>query len=425
MRTLCILLLTSVSAVVMAADDGYQRAVTVRGATRLDWVFALSNQSRVDPPADWLTDYDSTQQRYELFVPSDPRTGSKARKGQATARDGIPLVLFISPGDEPAGWGQLQSVCRQQGLAFASPFGAGNNTPTPRRVRLILDVLDDVRQRHSIDPDRTYIAGFSGGGRIACAIGFALPELFGGVMPVCAAGDLRDESWLRQRVIDRLSVALITGPDDFNRSEVERFRGPQLTDVGVRTKVTVVPKLGHAMPDAKTFGKVIEWLDEAAADRRKLAAAYPASRFEKDGAASREDWAQSLLKEGQTRLKTPQTLYSGLMQLQGVTQRWPDLPSAAEAKQILLEYDARPERPWEADDIAEQRKFLIARARALSAYAAGDLPEQYAKQRVDMLKAAINLWMLVVQDGQDKLAVAEAEKQLPALQKRLETEAVE
>ena len=38
-----------------AADDvGYQKEVTVREATRLDWVFAVANQSRVDPPAEWL-----------------------------------------------------------------------------------------------------------------------------------------------------------------------------------------------------------------------------------------------------------------------------------------------------------------------------------------------------------------------------------
>lgn len=419
-------LLICVSCQVAGAQEvGYQKEVTVRRATRLDWVFALSNQSRVDPPAEWLEGYDSAAQRYESYIPPMTKAGSKSKASKAATRDGLPLILFISAGDEPAGWSQLQAVCQQQGIAFASPFGAGNGTPTPRRVRIILDVLDDLRQRQAIDPDRTYLAGFSGGGRIACAIGFALPELFGGVMPVCASGDLREETWLRHRAVDRLSVALITGPDDFNRGEIERFRGPQLNDVGVRTRVTVVSKLGHAIPDAKAFGKVIEWLDAGAAERRKLALKYPASRVMKEEVPSREAAAQSLLDEGQKRLKEPQTLYSGLMQLQGVMQRWPDLGVADEAKQILSEYDARQERPWDADDIAEQRKYLLARARALTAYATGDLPEQYAKQRKDMLQAAINLWMQVIEDGQDPKGVADGKKHLPELQKRLSTEGEE
>ncbi len=416
----CCLLLTILRST-LAEDVGYQPSVTVRESTRLDWVFAAANQSLTNPPAEWLEGYDSTKQRYELFVPAaakatapKTKTKGKAKNGEP-ADAGLPLVLFISAGDQPTGWGQLQTVCQQRGIAFASPFGAGNNTSMPKRIRIVLDVLDDLRRQHRIDADRTYLAGFSGGGRVACGITFALPELFGGVIPVCAGGDLRDEPWLRHRVIDRLSVAMITGTGDFNRGEVERFRGPMLTDFGVRTKVTVVEKLGHGIPDAKTFADVIEWLDAGAVDRRKLAASHPASRIGSEATPTREAWAKSLLAEGQSRLKEPKTLYSGLMQLQGVMQRWPDLKAADEAKRILLDYEARQEKPWEEDDIDEQRRFLIARARALDAYASGELPPQYANQRKDMLEAAINLWMLVIQDGQDDKAVDDGQRRLPKL----------
>jgi pimeloyl-ACP methyl ester carboxylesterase len=411
----------------IAEESGYQKEVTVREPTRLDWVFANANQSVLNPPAEWLQGYDSTKQRYELFVPppakATPKGKTKSKAKNAEPADaGLPLVLFISAGDQPAGWGQLQSVCQQKGIVFASPFAAGNNTPMPRRIRLVLDVLDDVRRRHRIDADRTYIAGFSGGGRVACGIAFSLPELFGGVIPVCAGGDLRDEPWLRHRVIDRLSVAMITGTGDFNRGEVERFRGPMLTDIGVRTKVTVVEGLGHGIPSAKSFGEVIEWLDAGAADRRKFAAKHPASRISADAAPTREESAKSLLAEGQSRLKDPKTLYSGLMQLQGVMQRWPDLRAAEDAKRILLDYEARPEKPWEEDDIDEQRRFLIARARALDAYATGELPPQYANQRNDMLEAAINLWTLVIQDGQDDKAVDDGQRRLSKLKAMLAEE---
>jgi len=429
------------TAVVQAQDAGYQKEVTVSAETRLDWTFALANQSLVSPPAEWLEQYDSRQQRYELYVPfpnqnfvkQKPRGTRPIRKSNAAGKTkvgksgspnpaGFPFVLFISPGNQPGGWSQMRAVCEQQGILFASPYEAGNNVPMPKRVRIVLDVLDDVRRKHNIDPDRTYIGGFSGGGRTACGIAFALPELFGGVLPVCAGGDLREEIWLRHRVIERLSVAMITGTEDFNRGEVERFRGPLLTDIGVRTKVTVVPKLGHAIPDSKTFENVLLWLDAGVDTRRQLAVLHPASRIQRDAAPDRQQWAQLLFTEGQNRLKKPTTLYAGLMLLQGVSQRWPDLKVAEDAKTILLEYEARPDHPWEKDDIAEQRKFLIARARGLSSYATGDLPPQYAKQRNEMLQAAINLWTLVIQDGQDAKAVAEGEKRLPELKARLEAE---
>ncbi|RLT04238.1 MAG: hypothetical protein DWI21_14730 [Planctomycetota bacterium] len=414
---ICCLLLT-ILRTTQAEEIGYQQSVTVREATRLDWVFAVSNQSVANPPAEWLEGYDSTKQRYEVFVPpaakgtpTKPKPKSKA-KGKEAEQYGLPLVLFISAGDQPAGWSQLQAVCQQKGIAFASPYGAGNNTSMPKRIRIVLDVLDELRRRHRIDSDRTYLAGFSGGGRVACGITFALPELFGGVIPVCASGDLREEPWLRHRVIDRLSVAMITGTGDFNRGEVERFRGPMLTDMSVRTKVSTVEKLGHGIPDAKTFAEVIDWLDAGAADRRKLAAKHPASRIGPEAAPTREEWAKSLLAEGRSRLNEPKTLYSGLMQLQGVMQRWPDLRATDDAKQILLDYEARQEKPWEEDDVDEQRRFLIARARALDAYATGELPPQYVNQRKEMLEAAINLWTLVIQDGQDDKAVDDGQRRL-------------
>ena len=43
---------------------------TVAAPTRLDWVFALSNQSPAKPPAEWTKGYVSTEQTYRLCVPA-------------------------------------------------------------------------------------------------------------------------------------------------------------------------------------------------------------------------------------------------------------------------------------------------------------------------------------------------------------------
>jgi pimeloyl-ACP methyl ester carboxylesterase len=403
--------LASVATAPLRADDapqvGYRARVEVAAPTRLDWVFPLANQSTTDPPAEWLAGYDSTKTTYELFVPAKPADGPR------------PLILFVSPGDVAGGFSAWKKTCEEQGIVFAGPHAAGNGCPTPRRVRIVLDVLDDVRRRIPIDPDRTYFAGFSGGGRIACSIAFALPELCGGVVPICAAGDLRDESWLRRRVVERLSVAHLTGETDFNRGEVERFRGPMLSQVGVRSRAGVVPNLGHAIPSGKPLDETFAWLEEDLPRRRALARTHPWSRIAGDAAPSRAEWAAGLLAEGKSRLARRETLYDGLMQLQGVRARWPDLPAAKEAETILAEHDARPQRPWEEDDVAEQRRFLIARARCLDAYASGPLPNTYEPQRSAMTKAALALWQQVVQDGRDPAATAEGRTRIPQLEQAL------
>ena len=401
----CLATLTKVEAA-PPGHPGHQPEVKVSAATRIDWVFALSNQSPVEPPADWLSGYDSTAQTYELYVPKS------LKKGESPG-----LILFISPGDGSTGLESLRKVCDDQKLIFASPHGAGNNTDTRKRVRIVLDVLDDLRREYRVDPDRTYIAGFSGGGRIACAIGYSLPEYFGGVISICAAGDLREESWLRQRVVDRLSVAHLTGETDFNRGEVERFRGPMLAAVGVRSKVWVAPKTGHAIPATSLLSDAVVWLDAGLPIRRKLAKDYPASRASSTDVPTRDELANLLLAEGKLRLATKAKTYSGLMQVKGVLERWPDLAAAQEAKVILVKYEQGTDRGWEQEDVAQQRKFLIARAKALTDYATGPLPQQYAGQRPDMVQGAIQLWNMVIEDGQDKATVEEGRKRLEELQK--------
>jgi hypothetical protein len=405
---LCLgLVLTLSDAAAAEPLRGYNKRVTVSAATRPDWTFAVSNRSLATPPADWLpADYDSPQQAYELYVPPT-----------YNAKQSYPLLVFISPGAEPLGWKHWETVCKQHGIIFAGAYGAGNDCPGKQRVRIVLDVLDDVRRRVKIDPDRTYLAGFSGGGRIACAIAFALPEFFGGVAPICAGGDLREEPWLRHRLIDRLSVAYVTGEGDFNRGEVERYRGPMFKVIGVRTRVWVVPKMGHSVPSGAPLLEAYRWLEGGLKQRQELATKYPASRWSGSDPPSRAAWSQALLKEARQRLKVPGTLYAGLMQLQGIMHRWEDLPAAAEAKKILLEYDAREDRPWEKDDLAEQRRFLYAQARALDAYASGPLPEQYLKLRSKMVEQAIQLWEQILQDGPDTKPGQEAKKRLPVLRK--------
>ncbi len=389
--------------------NGYHKEVAVTAETRIDSIYPLANQSPKQAPDGWLDGYDSTKQRYELFLPPSYDAGRS-----------WPVVVFISPGNQPAGFASFRTACTNLGVIFASPYDAGNNCPAPRRVRIVLDVLDDVRRRFNTDVDRTYLGGFSGGGRIACHIGFALPEYFGGVIPVCAAGELREESWLRRRCIDRLSVAFVTGERDFNRAEIERFRGPILQDVGVRTRRWVQAGKGHNLPDGATVTEVLKWLDEAAADRRKLAEAFPTARAPADHSLDRSEQSRQLLAEAEKLIGDQKRTYDALMLMKGISVRWPDLPEAKRATQVLLRYDAQPDGRWREDDVNEQRLFLIARARGLDRYASGALPKPYEAQRVNMTRAALQLWEQVIADGQDQKAVAEARERIPELTKTVD-----
>ncbi|MBL8829457.1 MAG: hypothetical protein JNM18_20930 [Planctomycetaceae bacterium] len=388
------------------APRGYHASHPVSAPTRLDAVFPLANQSLAEPPADWYPGYDSTAQKYELYAPA-----------KIDRKKTYPVVLFISAGPSPAGWNNWKQLCEQQQIIFASPFAAGNNTPMPQRVRIVLDVLDDLRRQYPIDPDRTYLSGFSGGARVACGIAFALPELFGGVMPVCASESLREESWLRQRAMDRLSIALITGETDFNRGEIERWRGPLLAEVGVRSQVFVVDGMGHGIPPENALAMAYKWLEEGTAKRKQLAKQWPAMSLPATANVDRDKAAAALFAEAQRRAQQKATLYSGLMQMVGVMTRWPDTEAGREAKTLLEKYEAKEDRPWEADDLAEQRKFLAAEAKTLTAYATGPLPDQYEKLRGNMAAAALERWTTILADTPNTPLGKQAPAQIAELEK--------
>jgi pimeloyl-ACP methyl ester carboxylesterase len=408
-RPACALALgLSLAAVAAPPAPGYTAKVSVVGPTRLDWTFAVTSQSLADPPAKLTGDgYDSAKQTYELFVP--PRKDAKRP---------LPAILFISAGDEPAGWKSFEKVCKDRGIVFVGVRGAGNSVPPPKRVRVALDCFDDARRQIPLDPDRTYVSGFSGGARIACAVAFALPEYFGGVIPVCAAGELREESWLRHRLTDRLGAALVTGETDFNRGEVERWKGTTWKDTGVRTRVWVQPKMGHAMPPAATLAEAAKWLDDDAPRRAAAAKKSPASRAAPSAARTREEDAKALFDEAKRMLADQATTYRGLMLLKGAAARWPDLATGKAALKLLREYDAKKERPWEGDDVAEQRKQIAAEARGLGDYALNGIPpgSPYEKERPAAAKRATDLWGVLIQDAPNSALGKEGKKWVAELE---------
>src|SRR5262249_1117118 len=109
-------------------EPGFHPRGSVMAPTRLDWTFALPNQSLASVPAALPGRYHPTKQTYDLLIP--PRRDRKAA---------LAVILYISPGSEPSGWKAFEKLARGQGVLFAAPRGAGNDCPPRKRVRIVLD----------------------------------------------------------------------------------------------------------------------------------------------------------------------------------------------------------------------------------------------------------------------------------------------
>jgi hypothetical protein len=328
--------------------------VPVRQPTRLDWEFAAGT---FGPDAARLpAEYHSPEQTYQLFVPPAYKPGRPAG-----------LVLFVSPGDEPLGWSAWQKVCGDRDLFFAAPYGAGGSAAPGRRVRILLDVLDDVRRRYSIDPAHTYAAGFDNGAAVACAIAFALPEHFGGVIAISGGAAPFRLDYLRHRAQDRLSVAVVTGADDSHRGEVEKAFYPLLKDLGIRSRLWVVPHLGHALPPTATVAEVQGWLASGIPRLLDDARDHPGLVVAPEETLTKRAAAEKMLAEAEAELRKPEQTYRAAALLLGVVSRWESTDAAERARKLLEDIHNNPERRRRLAEQAgpEERRTLLARARSL------------------------------------------------------------
>src|SRR5207302_4709848 len=94
---------------------------------------------------------------------------------------GYGLLVFVPPSDDaalPPGW---VPVLDQFGLILVRPVRSGNDQSAfGRRYPLAILAEYNVATRYRLDPDRIYIAGFSGGSRVALRLALAYPDVFRG-----------------------------------------------------------------------------------------------------------------------------------------------------------------------------------------------------------------------------------------------------
>lgn len=295
--------------------------IRVQRESTLDWAYA-ARQLGVQPPfGDAIKRYRSEEQRYDFYGPR-----------RAPSRS-LPLILFVSPGKVPLEWRHFAPACQRHGILFAGIRGAGNTQDAAIRVRVAVDVLDDVRRRYHVDPDRTYVAGFSGGAVVASRLAFALPECFGGLL--CIGQRILPPASPAQtyRCRERIDIAALCGGNEYVGPEVEHLDSAAMTARGFRCRAFVSRRLGHRMPDATVIDSAIKWLEAGLDRRRELAQRYATTRIDLGKSSTAKDWPERLLKEAEQR-QGNQDVVASHMLLRWIRERWPE-SEAAEHVAIL------------------------------------------------------------------------------------------
>jgi hypothetical protein len=211
---------------------------------------------------------DLAGERFSLYVPRE------------APRQGYALLVFISPYEDariPLDW---ISALDRHGMILVTAAHSGNATNVfDRREPLALLGAVNVESRYAVDPRRIFVAGFSGGSRVAERLAIAYPELFRGALLLAGsdpAGDGRlplPPADIFARFQESSHLVYATGSRDTYHIAKDVVSRQSMAswcvfDVTGRS----IAELAHELPNASTLDRLLDELDTAKSpDVAKLA----------------------------------------------------------------------------------------------------------------------------------------------------------
>lgn len=183
------------------------------------------------------------------------------------------LFVWISPNESPRIPTSWEQVLVRHKLLCIGANHAGNKRDILDRIRLAVCANIEMGKRFKLDAKRMYVAGFSGGGRVASMLGVAYADLFTGVIPMMGVNFYTDlpspdgkklfppqfipDEEVLQIAKRSTSFVLLTGEKDFNRAETKIVLEQGFHKEGFTAcRSLEIPGIGHVMPEA-------QWLEQA------------------------------------------------------------------------------------------------------------------------------------------------------------------
>jgi len=198
-------------------------------------------------------------QALSKVLPADRQLRWKVRLPAPTGPSGV--LVFVSPtasGDPQPDWPE---VLDQHHLIWIAAEDFGNPVPSNQRVLAALMALTLVEQSYPFDTQRRYIAGMSGGGRIASTTITRFPRQFTGALYIVGADFWTPAEKPLIAAIAANRYVFMTGSRDFNRREImqvyDRYRA-----AGVQQALLIDRAgFGHEYPAAAQFADALKFLD--------------------------------------------------------------------------------------------------------------------------------------------------------------------
>ena len=191
-------------------------------------------------------------------LPADQEVRFRARAASGDSPSGV--LVFISPhdsGELPKGW---DAVLDAQDLQWIAADGFGNDRPTAERMLVAVMALKLAVRLQPSDKQRRYVAGMSGGGRVASRTIANFPQLFSGAIFMVGADYSMPVDAELLGVFTPRPMVFITGSRDFNHREMKSVHA-RYRKWGARLLLIDQPGFGHQLATPEQLSTAIDFLD--------------------------------------------------------------------------------------------------------------------------------------------------------------------
>lgn len=172
------------------------------------------------------------------------------------------VLVYISPSESgklPRSW---LSLPESHNVIWVGADESGNRIAVARRVTMALFAVGLINNRYSIDDQRVYLSGFSGGARVAGLVAAAYPEIFKGYIYMSGAEFWEDELALdKLEAMQRNRYAFLVGSEDFNRRMVREVAAKYTTASIENIELKIIAHGGHDLPRASIMSDALNFLD--------------------------------------------------------------------------------------------------------------------------------------------------------------------
>jgi len=233
----------------------------------------------------WRIPNDATERDYELSresfvvrVPENYKAPSPGVPGEGETRYG--LLAFIAPGESGEVPREFEALLAKHRLIWVGANHVGNKRAVWIRIGLTLDGIYNVKKRYDIDPNRIFVSGVSGGGRVASFMGVCYADVVRGGIYIIGTdyfkqlptGRNPNEYWPKAYDAPPGKVLLaakkqsrhvmLNGETDQNRFQSKAIAEQMKRDGFEHVTYLEAPGVGHRLPGEEWVEKAIEKLDE-------------------------------------------------------------------------------------------------------------------------------------------------------------------